>query len=232
MSGEMATEIDQNIDHTVGDLDDCPGKTRGNPKWLPFKLSSYSKDGNYTWIDDRPSSNGSEIILQNWQTSQPNSLGHVDCVQAKKFEAKVLLDDTDCTRTICSICSTPAIQNFYLRGNIKRVDHKYLLSWEMQNLKTEVTFEGQQGSNKIVWKPSQRKTELRKYTDEATKEGKEQTIYTFEQPPFGRLESNKSNNALLIFTNVSLVFILQSLELPHQIPIPQIGLNRNNQTTL
>ena len=93
MSGEMATEIDQNIDHTVGDLDDCPGKPHGNPKWLPFKLSSYSKDGNYTWIDDRPSSNGSEIILQNWQTSQPNSLGHVDCVQAKKFEAKVVLDD-------------------------------------------------------------------------------------------------------------------------------------------
>ena len=203
MSGEMVIDIDQTIDHMVGDLDDCRRLT-GTPKWLPIKLSSYSKDGNYTWIDDRPSSNASQMVLQNWQKSQPNSLGHDDCVAARKIEGKNLLDDFDCSIAVCSICSTPAIQNFYLRGDIKHVDHNYSLSWEMQDLKTQVTFEGQ-GSTKIVWRPSQRKTELRKCIDKARKDCKEKTIFSFEQIPFGRLESNRSNNALLIFTNVSLV---------------------------
>ena len=59
MSGEMVIDMNKTIDHMVGDLDDCHHQ---RAKWLPIKLSSYSKDGNYTWIDDRPSSNRSEIM--------------------------------------------------------------------------------------------------------------------------------------------------------------------------
>ena len=87
--------------------------------WLPIVLEKYDLISGYQWMDDRRSSSGGIVAEAKggpWNKAQPNEEGLVKCAYARRTRSKLLWYDSDCERTVWSICDVPLTQTYYLRG--------------------------------------------------------------------------------------------------------------------
>ena len=101
---------------------------------------------------------------------------------------------------LCSVCTVPVVQTFYLRGLRRKqvpkdIDTKYSLLMEMQTNKPNTVFEGQTGLSQITWYPLEKRTVLKRYDNEQVISGEKKLEMI--QDPFGLL-----NDFDWIFTNV------------------------------
>ena len=124
---------------------------------------------------------------------------NIDIGQAIVFRNTYLWNDISCDeRPRCSVCHSPVVQAFNLRGQIpSNIDRKYYLLLGTQN-KTQnnqiVHFEGQFGLSQIFWDPLSALTTVTRTIDDHS--------FVFKKEPFGSLKNEKNH---WIFTNVSLI---------------------------
>ena len=202
----MALEIVHASNNSLGNPESCSKYTTAVGKevqtWVPVVLKDYTpSNGEYVWMDDRPSANGEHIKSMNWVKSQPNGVGKDKCVY--KIEHNRWIDGP-CNVPICSFCTIPMSQTFYLRGSQKLgLENKYFLSMVMQDDSSKIIFEGR-GASQISWYPSEKRTEILVHGLNRT--------FQFDKYPFGLLEHWDESRLrqygeplMLSFTNVILL---------------------------
>ena len=191
----MTMRVDQEFQHTIGDPTVCSGRTKF---WIPVVLGAYTDD-HMNWVAD--SSTEVQDGDHNWARSQPNGDGIQHCVGVMEISGEYFWNDIDCSSyALCSVCTVPVVQTFYLRGLRQKqvpkdIDIKYSLLMEMQTNGPNTVFEGQRGLSQITWYPLEKRTVLKRYDNEQVISGEEKL--EMMQDPFGLL-----NNFDWIFTNV------------------------------
>ena len=195
--GELSMDVSQEFlpKYTFGDPAICSGRTKF---WLPIVLDGYfpseewGRKKKYRWLSDQQ--NGKEISLseQKWARSQPNGYGSQNCVGAMETsQDEYFWNDVGCSTKLCSVCTIPVVQTYYLRGPgpnkhiSDHIDRKYSLLMELQDDDQNVVFEGQGGKSQItVYSENEAiKTILKRYDNKSIK-GVGTTI-EYHGNPFG-----------------------------------------------
>ena len=165
--------------------------------WVPAILERFTPEGNYHWVDDRPSKKRETVEAPSWAKSQPNGQGNDKCIGKVHDSGKSTWMDVTCITPRCFFCSMPIVQTYYLRGLDTKFsfNHVHHLSIFMQNNASKIIFEGQ-GFSRVIWYPLLKKTEIQELQDD-------KPYKVFRQDPFGSLQFGKPSE-MTIFTNVSL----------------------------
>ena len=205
LGGKMSMSAITEFGYTIGSPDKCI-HSGTQTYWIPVVQGepTIGQNGHNQWLDDRPGHDKTEVRSPKWRNSEPN--GHVSeqCVDIMQLSEEYFWNDDACSASRCSICLTPAVQSYRLRGT-SLYDQLYTLSLEMQKSSTRISFEGED-SSWLYWYPQNEKTVLL--------DSRYRFNLTMNQHPFGILQPQVSTKKMLqgqvtessnrwIFTNVS-----------------------------